>query len=240
MAAKKEIKINLLFLAHLAENKSVKELAAFIHLKSLYKSSCIHNYTQKSLAEKSGLTVGQVRKYMKFFFRMGWCYTKYGHVWFKGMGDIDTFKKKHTKKLELTDFKTLYDDLLHLILKNKQNQFNRLKKLKSDICNPHPVVKRRAERKAGKLNIRVRSLPCAEDFLKMSMKTIAKLLGLSVGSAANFIRRLKSKGLIFCITSRKTVFSSTKAIIKANIDQFSKSYLHGNNLVVVECNKYRF
>lgn len=227
-------------MAYLAENKSVKELAAFIHLKSLFESSCIHNYTQKSLAEKSGLTVGRVRKYMKFFLKIGWCYTKYGHVWFKKMGKIDTIKKKHTAKLELNDFKTLYDDLLHLILKSKQNQFNRLKELRSDLRNPHPVIKRRAERKVVKFGIRERSLPCAGDFLKMSMKTISKLLGLSVGSAANLIRRLKTKGLIFCITSRKTVFSSTKAIIKANIDQFSKSYLHGNNLVVVECNKYRF
>jgi len=231
--------INVINLSTIAEANRLKEFATFLYLKSLYSNSCIFNYTQVGLAKKSQLPISRIKKSVKSFLDSGWCRIHKGNLIFNKIKTFDHHKKKIIKSIEITNPKQILKSLQKLILENLQNKFNRLAKLNADLLNSYPKTRRAAERKVEKLGLDAHKLPGENDMLSISMNKISKLLGCSVGSAANVIKSFKTDGSIFCVTERKIVKTFAQGV-KSYMQMNPNSYYHNGNLFVVSCNKYNF
>lgn len=236
------LSINESSVQDLAGKGLLKEFAYFLYLKSLYGNSCIFNYTQESLAAKANLPVSAIRKHVRVFINRGWCRIHRGNLVFL---KVNSFLKSTTKvyvKFQISNnVKELYDDLSLMLLKIKQRQFDRYVKLKARLNNWNPKVRKAAMVYMDKFGIKERDLPSESDKLKMSMKSIAAYLGVSVGSAAGLIKRLRVDRRIVCVPSRTEVFWTwSKGCLKAKLEHTPNSYLSNGALFIVSCNSYVF
>ncbi len=235
----RSLRFNIFFLQSLAEHGRLKEFAVFLHLKSLYSNSCILDYTQQTLAEKSGLPLSAVKKYVNLFISQGWCKRHFSSLVFEKISVIDQGKKKFIFKFSIgTSVKQIFDDLCHQVLKIKQRQFDRYQKLRADLNNPHPTIKRRANRLADKLNLKDQDIG-ASSMLKISIKTIAKIIGVSVGSAAALIKRLRVQGIINCVTGFHSIVAGAGRYAKGLMNAGGTFY-HNGKVHIIACNQYQF
>lgn len=239
----RSLDINKINLIAIAKSGRLKDLSAFLYLKSFYSNSCVFNYTQKSLAEKSGLSLSAVRKYIKSFLNSGWCKMHGKNLLFVKLNKFDHNKKKVIVKFEIADsIKQIFKDLQLLVLKNKQNQFNRYKQLSLDLHTPQNLNSyKAAQRTVKRKNIDVDKLPGEKDLMSISMSKIASMLGCSVGSAHNRIKELKKSNSILCVNGRKEIIkTSNMNQVKVLLEDIPNSYYHNGYVMAVSCNKYRF
>lgn len=221
----------------------IKEYAHFLYLKSLYKNSCVYNYTHLGLSKKSRLSRAAVKKHVSLFLELGWCRIHSGNLIFNKRDSFDENKQRVKEKFKIrSTVKEILYDLYLVILKNKQKQFDSLKKLRHDIdCSQNPYLKTRAEKLLRKYGLNVQKLPSANAQLKISTENISKLFKCSVGKCAAIIKKLKVEGLIEVISERASHYKTySKKMMKGIVAEMPNSYISGNFVVKVECNKYRF
>jgi len=227
----------------LGESGLIKEYAHFLYLKSLYKNGCVFNFTHLGLSKKSRLSRAAIKKHIKLFLDLGWCRIHSGNLIFNKREIFDESKQiiKTEFQIKSTVKEILYD-LYLIILKNKQKQFDSLRKLRHDIdCSQNPYLKNRAEKLLKKYGLNVNKLPLANDELKVSTEKLSQLFKCSVGKCAGIIKTLKTSGLIQVFSDRNSIFKIyNKKMMKCIISENPGCYVSGNFVVKVECNKYRF
>lgn len=235
--------INKINLIAITNSGRLKDFAAFLYLKSIYSNSCVFNYTQKSLADKSNMSIASVRKYIKSFLNSGWCKIHGKNLVFVKLNKFDHHKKKMLFKFSVANnIKQIVKDLQLVILRNKQSQFNRYKQLGLDLYTPPNLQSYKTALKTVKRRgIDVKKLPGEKDLMTISMSKIASLLGCSVGSAYNRIKELKKSNSIFCVNGRKEIIKTSNMIqVKVLLEDIPNSYYHNGYVIAVSCNKYKF
>lgn len=228
----------------MAENGHLKHYAVFLKLKGLSRKSCIFSYTQEKLAATSGMSRSAIRKYVKFFLSNNWCRIHSGNLIFNKLCSFDENKQKLIIPVNVNKpIKEILSNLYLLILKKKQIQFDKFKKLKRDLyLSQDTFASKKAEWLVEKLGVEVDNLPNANDKLKLSVTGMSKLFGnCSKGKAAGIIKQLKLSGAVKCITGKRTVIKMpNKQCIEAYMEANPNTYTYKGFVWKVECNSYVF
>lgn len=212
-------------------------------MKSCFSNSCIYNYTQKSLAAKSGLTIGKVRKYVPFFIKMGWCRKHGKNLVFNKVSTC--YKAEKVIKAWFVikrDIKAVFNDLTLLIFRHKQQGFERIRQIGRDINNSQisESERRRMNRILDGLGLKTNDVPRGNDKMKLSIQTIAQTIGMSVGTAHALITNWKRSGDVWCESDREVMcFCNNKKMAYMAAEQYGGFVMNGY-VIRVGCNRYDF
>lgn len=241
---KRELDINIILTADLAEKGLLKEFAFFLYFKSKYRNSCIFDYSQKSVSEKFDLSRPIVKKYVDKLLKLGWCEMHHGNLIFKKLKNIDTFYHKRIYRLRVSQrggVKGVLRTLRLLVLKNKQISFDSLKQLKLDLSTPSNLgVLKRAKKLVKKIGVVPEKLPSQEDRLRISMRKFAKMFGCSQGMAYNIIRDFKENGDIVCIPGGNVRLKKAKCpyLVRNFLRQTKGTFYINGGIYKPQCNEY--
>jgi len=237
------VEVNVLNIKSMSDKGLLRELAVFMFIKSQFKNSCVYDYTQQSLSDKTGISRSAVRKYVKFFLDNNWCRIHKGNLVFTGLKNFDDNKKKIITDLKIRiGIKELIVDFQLLLLKHKQAQFNRMSDYRRDLNNPSNVSQYKAALKAvKKYGYDKDKLPDANARLQISIKKLSEWLNCSVGKASMIIKKLQKRGLISVIRCKQTIMKTMcPNTIKALLSVHKGSYYRNGYVTKVCCNFYSF
>ncbi len=199
-------------------NNDIRTLATIIYLKSKFSNGCFYGKTVRELAGKLKVSKSCAAKYLKICRR--YLKTHNGNTSImsfkaicRGFG-LDRVKGLSVNKVG--SVKEIENEIYYLILKNKSNQFDYIKKKSSDLQNPkgayaHLLLK------SAKRFMRSRTPIGEMTKYSVSFKKIALHLGTSVGTAYNFVMKLVKSDKLIKISS----FNSNGKIIRCMIELFS-------------------
>lgn len=189
------------------------------------------------------MSVNGVKGMVEGFIASGWCRMHGDNLVFNKLKVFDHNKTKALINFKIANnVKQILNDLYLLILRQKQYQFERYKKLKSDLKSSQLRTYKKAQKKLKSLGMREKDLPGESSMFKISIGKIAELLGLSVGSASNFIKELRKKGLIWCKTNRVAmpIGVGDKIGQRAALSYGESRYYYKGLIFQVSCNEYNF
>ncbi len=179
------------------KNKKLRQYAAFLYLKSLYKKGCCYDYTQIKLAGDSGLSRASISRLVSAFIKYGWCHKHGENLMFKGRKHYKKQGFNKTFELQGTTIKEIINELYYIILKVKQGQLDKLKSVGRAIKTAKSSkVKRRLDDFLEKCNKKKIDLPSQNDTLRFSSLTLGKMFGCSKSQAHRIIGGLGKKVII--------------------------------------------
>jgi hypothetical protein len=241
------LSLNKLHIQNMVSAGMIKEYAIFLKMKSKYCNSCFYNYTQKNLSVKSGISLSTVRKYVKIFIDRGWCRLhrvkgKY-NLLFTPLKSFDDNKLRLITSLDFgKPIKDILNDLYLIILRNKQNQFDNLKKLGREIHEPKSLESyKKAVKTLKRIKTTKNKLPKGSDQLQISVKNISKMLKCSVGKAHKVLTKLYQNEHIsvWPAAMNKLVCSKNSIVLKSAL-LVDNTFLIGNTVYYKPCNQYNF
>lgn len=238
-----KLKINIHSLSSIGQAGHLKAFSAFLIMKSCFSNSCIYNYTQKGLAAKCGLTIGKVRKYVPFFIKMGWCRKHGKNLVFNKVKACHSVHKGLYIPFEVKrDIKAVFNDLTLLIFRHKQHGFERIRQIGRDIDNSQisEGERRRLNRVLDGLGLKTNNVPRGNDKMKLSIKSIADGIGVSVGSAHSLVTGWKRSGDVWCESDREVIaYCRNKRVAYMAAEECGGFVLNGY-VIRVGCNRYDF
>ena len=120
------MRVNIELVNYAVENNSIKHLAVFMRLKSLFSNSCIYNYTHNSLSRKSGYSLSFIKKHMSFFKKNGWVREHNGNLVFIKLSDLKGNYRNdfYDMKIQGSDtWKSILKKLRLLIIRQREKLF---------------------------------------------------------------------------------------------------------------------
>lgn len=222
-----------------------RHLSIFIHLKSIHPNSCIYNYSQDRLVEKTGLSKSTIRKYVNFFIKKEWCKVQNGHLIFRKLRMLTPKQKKLRYKIYSKKVEEITKELYLYLLKHKSEQAKWYSNLRFDLENGGKKVR-------GKLAQKLKNYP---DFFKgtyyngeknvnrfkISFKKIAEWFNVSVGKAFKIIKELYVEGRLLIYSGGYTAVRRNKVMSKAIIQASKKSFMaKSGKMIIVHSNSYVF
>lgn len=247
-----EIKLDIQLLQKIVADGRIKDFSMFLY----YRKKCSNKkfqfmgYTPDRFSEFVKSSRNTSESYIEKFKDYGWCREEFG---FKKrfINLVFTaprkFNKDDKKALLISfyvkgDQKQIEEDLYLLLLKHKQSQFDRIKKLSSEINAPKSSLEYRMALKIVKQNnYVVKNLPTQSAKFQVSVKKIAEWFNCSVGKASKIINRLKLKKIIVVEYSKQVLAKTTnKFLVNALLEKHKGSYYTGKFVVRVGCNGYCF
>lgn len=232
--------INVFNLENLGRKKQLKDFAIFLHLKSKFNNSCYFKYSHRQYAKDVGLSVNTARKYVKMFVDRGWCRWHHGNLVFNRLRQ---FNENPIKKIlpfnVMGGIQKIYEELCYEIMIHKQMQHEELIKVNADHKSPRNLEDFKIAKKIiEKRKIKVEDLPGVGDRMKLSVKRIASMFGCSAGSAVNMIKRLKKRGVVWCINRGRQILSSKCKRSVWEALNIPGTYYHNGVVFKVFCNEY--
>lgn len=244
------MKLNIANLESYFTDSRSKDFAVFLSLKRLVarKSSCIYNYSPEKLALLMNVSPNTARSFVSRFIRYGWCR--------KHRGRYGRFKNlvfnSHIKSSQVIPNSLIINfrivggvseihDALHLtLLKVKQSQFNKIKQSAQDIISPTNLGAYKSAQRLLKKK-KYGQLPDKNAKLQLSIKTIAKMFGCSVGKASQIISRFRKEGKIIVESCRQIVATfKDRKLAAAYLGEHPNCYYTGLHVIRVSCNYYQF
>jgi hypothetical protein len=228
------LRVNRSHIQNLVADDRLREFAVFLLFKSKLKKSCAYEYSPSELSKKVPMKPGMIRKYVSTFLDLGWCRMHSGNLIFNNVRSTQKEKIKNVPVdfLIAGTVKQIMTDLYLLILKHKQQQFDKLKQWGRD-----PI-------KASKIKIKrnLQELPDQNAQLQVSIRKIAAWFNCSIGKASSIIKELKSLRLITVTMSDRYVVlkSRTSEIIRHVLCAVPGSYYHNGFVFKKPCNFYNF
>lgn len=231
------------------ESGTEKELAVFLHLKSKFINSCIYNYTQQSLADKTGFSRSFIKKYISFFLKEKWAFMHGDNLMLVKVSKIDRSNKK--KILIDIDTSGTYKDILERLqyeyLKHKAAQAEWYSKLCRDLkqmsLNEAKAKEKKISKKVPYLKIRHKASygESGNDKFRVSFSMLAKWFKCSVGKAHSIIKKLCRTGFIDYTVRYLTVKAKNAKEAKQRLINDPKSFYTNRGYVCrVACNEYVF
>jgi hypothetical protein len=238
---------NGLLLEELHNDGKTNHLAHFIYLKSQYSNSCVFNYTQDTLAHKSGLGKSTIRKYVNFFLKAGWCKMHKGNLMFCKLEDLAFEKYRIRLKVVIqgTNVKSIKQSILvHLLkLKAKRSEWFINLRLDQLLCQKDPATRIMdkypdlglADVNIGETGTNGRN--------KVSYRKVAQWLNCGLGTAYNTVNSLCDANLMFKTKHgyRVLKWGSKKYEIAKKDGSTGKMFMSKRGFVIeIRCNSYDF
>lgn len=196
------------------EADHLKRFAAWLYIKSIFRSSRYNRSSINYLAKTSLVSRKTINKYINHWLKTGQCTIQGKGLIFSSINKYRkslNLNKTHLAEIKIENISQLTNELRSIIFINKIKQFEYKKRLNSDLINPDNVMDyRNAKRRAKKCT----ALPMPEEIFKISLKKIAEDIGASVYTAQQMIYRLRKAGIIERILNHKSLGKFSK---KANI-----------------------
>lgn len=219
----------------------LRYLAAFLLFKSKYSNSCVYDYTENSLAQKTGLSRSSVRKYIKYFVSRGYVHYHGKNLVFNKLKDVDGIDHKdltiiEPRGLTITQItRILYKELL----KRRQRGFEFARQLNRDLTTACYKTQRRAKILKKRLN-REKKLPGENDDLCLSFKSLAALLNCSKSKAHGIINHFKRDFAI--VSSQKVVLAKgiSRNVARVLLMDNPGAFFYNGAVIKNSCNKYFF
>lgn len=251
------LKINPQVISCLHTHGLLREFAAFLKLKNKCINSRVYNYTGSRIAELLGVSRQTADRYLKVFLNQGWSTVDESHLVLSKVSKIlkpyiDQDPKSFNRdanvylKVRGVNLKELIIKLKYLIIKQKELNKNFLLELRRDLSNVKGAVEyRKLKRKADKYKLdgyKGESIGEIDYRLQISFKGLSELLGCSVGSAYNLLKKMSSKELLRKYTRREVLLKNVPSGIWESLLQYKAEYKkcfysHGN-VIRNHSNKY--
>jgi hypothetical protein len=240
-----QLSINKIQVQDIISAGLLKEYVVFLKIKAKYPNSCFYAYTQKRLSAKTGIPLNCIRKCVKVFLERGWCRMHCNNLIFNPLKTFDEHKQRLITSINLgKPIKDILSDLYLIVLRLKQEQFDKLKKLGCELHKPcsHWSYKR-ALRTLRKIKAKKSALPKGSDHLSISIKNISLMLNVSMGKCHKILTDLYKKGRITVYPGeiRRIMYTTDK--IKLNAVASSGVYglfIIGNCVYQNTCHCYNF
>lgn len=236
---------NIQLIQVLTDNELLRKYAVFLRFKHTYSNSCIYNYSIKGLSCKLGLSRTSIRNNIQFFIDNGWAEMHGNNLMFISHKRLlQLYKIKLTKSIKLkktTCVTKIVNNLRFELLKNKQRQFEFLKKVSRDLIDPKGkgatdrlIKAKRFFRKSNS-----KPIPLSENVkdlkLKISGESLGKIIGKSKSTISNLLRLKEQEGKVE-ITRKKHVLHKS---LSWGPDM-KGYYLCKGYWIKVSCNQYKF
>lgn len=234
------MKVNVNLIQCLSDNNLLRHYAVFLRLKHIHVNSKVYNYSINRLSRQSGISRNGLRKYMEFFIANKWVRPEGDDIIFIGTGKLKALygiKIRWDIKIERsTSINTILSSLRYQILINKQRKFNYIKKIATNRSNPQGKGALQAYKRAIKSKYVIGE---GIDYLKITIKSLSKLLNVSTSSVSRLIKKYEilGKAKVIRIKHLALRFGRLKPVSLYCPEGyfFSKGYV-----IRVECNKYVF
>lgn len=231
----------------MSNDGELRDLSGFLFFKHFYSKAVIYNYTPRSLSKRIGLSVTLIKRYMAIFEKRKWIIKDGNHIRFAKMNDVDDnkFKRRYELDIKGSTISEINDLLLLQIIKFKNNQFQYIKKAKSDLLKNVTDLKdyKRLKRIEKKYDLRERKIINGEssNLFNISMQKLGYLLNISRSSASLLVNRLSKKQLLTIV---RNVFVQDIQCWNSNITQClldnKGHFVFNNKIYKIYANSYIF
>lgn len=190
------------------EDKSIRNLAILIKLKSIYSSGCVHNYSPFKLAKSSNFSRNSIKKYVDWSITNGFARMEGNNLIFTDFKKLDKSYKHGFVKIDTSlSIQKIQLLLYRQKIQNNSNEFDYLKKVQIDSTNPSGQYAlsnyKMANKAILKLNRNVNNLPSAKENYSVSIKGLAKQFKCSVGKAQGIVNSLCEENLLKRVSNYK-------------------------------------
>lgn len=189
------------------DEKSLKMLADFIFIKTIYSNSCLYKASYSNLSRKTGFSRTKITKLIKYFKSKGWAREHSNNI-------ILSWNKKDYRVFHKIKFITQVDiinQLNFILLSHKELQCKYANKLRKDRSNPAKLAElKRAI--AHEKKFRYKGAIC--DSFVLSVKGAAKVFNCSKSTANEILLSLEGIGMIKMDRCKKFVRKATLEMFK--------------------------
>lgn len=243
------MKVNSCLIQDAVEAGYIKELAIFIQMKQTFVNSCIYNYTQQSLSEKTGFSRTFIRKHVAFFIKHKWVLFHGENLILKKLSEIDSVNKQKSiiDINKSKSYKEILEQLQYAYLKRKAEQAKWYSSLCRDLNKVTEEQRLRIEKKLSRKfpHLRIKQKKSygesGNDRFRISIAKIAKWFGCSVGKAHGIIKTLCMTGYLDYTVRYITVKVKSTYEAKQRLIMDGKSFFTKRGYVCrVACNEYVF
>jgi DNA-binding transcriptional regulator GbsR (MarR family) len=244
----KQTQINEDLIRYFKENSSLKYLAFYVRIKTLYVNSVVYTYNPEKVAQGLGMTVNFVRKSVRELKKLGLIeeQKKEGrkrNLWFKSVKRFMRIKfntEIHHKCTIQIESNHSIKDIVDILLLKLTEEFSRQcmymgtpKELKAESQIFDVLSIRQIKEKARMYdeNARTNDVPFNAHILSdyehrfiCGYRRLAKHLGFSLSYTWRFIKRMKDKNLVTTETIEKPLCTISKEEWKNKKEMYINSY----------------
>lgn len=198
------VSVNTVFLASMVPDDSIRHLAVFLRLKTVFANSCIFKASYANMSRKSGISASVLKKCIPEFIERGWCRRHAGNIVFNSLGTVDSdrVRQKKFKVLGVSPkdtYRAILRKLKLLLVRRVHDAFEFKKKQSKDFLNPGSSRDHNRAKKAHRRG-KLRNLISETEMFKISNLTVGGIISRSRSTAS----RLMTWGHDKCILEKKS------------------------------------